>query len=84
MEAKDVKWCPQHGYPLPCYKCGMPLNDIQQKDIYELGKQAGIKTEQKRMTKALRELHKQGWTLLDVIEAEDTMGEVDTTTSDMV
>ncbi len=18
------EWCPQHGYPLPCYKCGMP------------------------------------------------------------
>lgn len=22
---KDAKWCPQHGYPLPCDKCGMPL-----------------------------------------------------------
>jgi len=20
----DDKWCPQHGYPLPCDKCGMP------------------------------------------------------------
>ena len=21
---EGVKWCPQHGYPLPCDKCGMP------------------------------------------------------------
>jgi len=21
-------WCPAHGYPLPCYKCGMPLDEI--------------------------------------------------------
>ena len=50
----------------------------------EISFKAGIKTEQKRMTKALRELHKQVWTLSEVIEAEDTMGEVDTTTSDVV
>lgn len=43
MEPEDVKWCPQHGYPLPCYKCGMPLTQPQQKEIYELGKKAGIK-----------------------------------------
>lgn len=43
MEAKDVKWCPQHGYPLPCYKCGMPLSQLQQKEIYEAGVKAGIK-----------------------------------------
>jgi hypothetical protein len=18
----EIKWCPQHGYPTPCYKCG--------------------------------------------------------------
>ena len=35
MEAKDTKWCPQHGYPLPCAKCGLGL--------YEAGTQAGIK-----------------------------------------
>ncbi len=40
----------------------------------EISFKAGVGTEQKRMTKALRELHKQGWTLLNVIEAEDTMG----------
>ncbi len=34
MKAK-VKYCPQHGYPLPCDKCGLGQ--------YELGKQAGIK-----------------------------------------
>ena len=22
---KSKEWCPQHGYPLPCDKCGMPL-----------------------------------------------------------
>lgn len=28
MEKKEkVKWCPQHGYPLPCDKCGMPKPD---------------------------------------------------------
>ena len=41
MKAKDIKWCPQHGYPLPCYKCGMPLSQPQQKEIYEAGKQEG-------------------------------------------
>ena len=35
MEAKYIKWCPQHGYPLPCNKCGLGQ--------YEAGKQAGIK-----------------------------------------
>jgi len=37
MKAEDVKWCPQHGYPLPCYKCGMPLSKLQQKEIYQAG-----------------------------------------------
>ena len=41
MKAKDIKWCPQHGYPLPCDKCGMPLSRPQQKEIYESGKQVG-------------------------------------------
>ena len=41
----------------------------------ELSFKAGIREERKRMTKALRELHKQGWTLAEVIEAEDTCGE---------
>ncbi len=28
MTTGDIlKWCPQHGYPLPCYKGGMPLTD---------------------------------------------------------
>ena len=22
-----IEWCPQHGYPLPCAKCGMPKPD---------------------------------------------------------
>jgi len=35
MEAKDIQWCPQHGYPLPCDKCGLGQ--------YELGKKAGMK-----------------------------------------
>ncbi len=33
LEAKDSKWCPQHGYPLPCDKCGLGQ--------YEAGKQTG-------------------------------------------
>ena len=32
---EDKKWCPQHGFPLPCDKCGMPLT--QQKEIYKAG-----------------------------------------------
>lgn len=24
MDNKELKWCPAHGYPLPCYKCGTP------------------------------------------------------------
>ena len=43
MEANAIKWCPQHGYPLPCYKCGMPLSQTSQKEIYELGEKAGIR-----------------------------------------
>ena len=35
---------------------------------------AGREEEQKRMTNALRELNKNGWTLSDVIEAENTAG----------
>ncbi len=23
MNDKDTKWCPAHGYPLPCAKCGL-------------------------------------------------------------
>ena len=37
MKAEDIKWCPQHGYPLPCYKCGMPLSGVDQKEIYKAG-----------------------------------------------
>jgi len=37
METKDIKWCPQHGYPLPCYKCGLPLSSTDQKEIYKAG-----------------------------------------------
>ena len=37
MKTKDIKWCPQHGYPLPCHKCGMPLSAKSQKEIYEAG-----------------------------------------------
>ena len=37
MEAKDIKWCPQHGYPLPCNKCRMPLSRQDQKEIYQAG-----------------------------------------------
>lgn len=39
MKAKDVKWCPQHGYPLPCFKCGLPLSPAQQLDVYRAGVQ---------------------------------------------
>lgn len=27
MSDSETKWCPQHGYPLPCPKCGMPNPD---------------------------------------------------------
>ncbi len=43
MEAKDIKWCPQHGYPLPCDKCGYPLSQLDQKQIFESGRKSGIK-----------------------------------------
>jgi hypothetical protein len=22
-DCSGKQWCPQHGYPLPCYKCGL-------------------------------------------------------------
>ena len=27
---EDIKWCPQHGYPLPCDKCGMPSKTLKE------------------------------------------------------
>ena len=27
---EDVKWCLQHGYPLPCDKCGMPSKTLEE------------------------------------------------------
>ena len=47
---------------------------MQAEITWPIAFKAGIREEQKRMTKALRELHKKGWTLADVIEAEDTCG----------
>jgi hypothetical protein len=35
IDGKEYEYCPQHGYSLPCDKCGLGQ--------YELGKQAGIK-----------------------------------------
>ena len=35
IEGKEYEYCPQHGYPLPCDKCGLGQ--------YELGRQDGIK-----------------------------------------
>jgi hypothetical protein len=23
VTVKETKWCPQHGYPIPCNKCGL-------------------------------------------------------------
>jgi len=43
MKSKDIKWCPQHGYPLPCYKCGMPLSHVSQGELLEEGRRNGIK-----------------------------------------
>ena len=57
--------------------CDQQYQSHLRSDSFGRGRKVGIKEEQKRMTKALRELHKQGWTLSDVIEAEDTMGEVE-------
>ena len=44
MEDKNTQWCPQHGYPLPCAKCGLGQ--------YEAGKKAGIKEAAEEMHKA--------------------------------
>ena len=27
LKPDKIEWCPQHGYPLPCAKCGMPKPD---------------------------------------------------------
>ncbi len=35
INGKELEYCPQHGYPLPCDKCGLGQ--------YELGELAGIK-----------------------------------------
>ncbi len=67
MKDKDIKWCPQHGYPLPCHKCGMPLSQTSQKEIY----QAGIREVVERIDNTgLIEhtnspLHETGATILD-------------------
>ncbi len=33
--AKETKWCPQHGYPLPCDKCGLGLRELGRRDVVE-------------------------------------------------
>ena len=43
MKAKDTKWCPQHGYPLPCDKCGMPLTQLQQDEIHKAGYEEAVR-----------------------------------------
>jgi len=57
MTREEIRWCPQHGYPLPCYKCGydgskfdsskigepMPAKDIIKEHLIELFEQSGIK-----------------------------------------
>lgn len=40
-------------------------------DFVIAGIEEGRREEQERMTKCLRQLHKKGWTLADVIQAED-------------
>ena len=43
MEAKDIKRCPQHGYPLPCLKCDTLLTMLMQEEIFEKGRLEGIR-----------------------------------------
>lgn len=50
MEKKDIKWCPQHGYPLPCNKCGMPLPQYTKQE--ENGVKKDWKDTQMEMYKA--------------------------------
>ena len=67
MEAKDIKWCPQHGYPLPCHKCGMPLSQTSQKEIYQAGIREVVEwIEQypsRKMTSLTNPLHGKSYTL---------------------
>ena len=58
MKADKIKWCPQHGYPLPCDKCGMPLSQPQQKEVYEAGKKIGREEAGEEFNKWFRE---QSW-----------------------
>jgi len=62
MGTEDIKWCPQHGYPLPCNKCGMPLSQLQQEEIYKLGKQEGINEVVEFVKKNFwKENHREQW-----------------------
>ena len=56
MEAKDIKWCPQHGYPLPCYKCGMPLTSPQQKEIFKAGYEEAVRFTHRQFDRNLPEI----------------------------
>ena len=32
-EMKQTEWCPQHGYPLPCDKCGLGVREATLKEV---------------------------------------------------
>lgn len=52
---KETKWCPQHGYQLPCAKCGLGERETGKSEIISWvdehiemdGKQNTLWTEQK-------------------------------------
>ena len=33
MTKEVLQWCPAHGYPLPCYKCGLMPVQLKQEEI---------------------------------------------------
>ena len=36
------EWCPQHGYPLPCSKCGIPQDDLINHPVHYTTHKSGI------------------------------------------
>jgi hypothetical protein len=34
-ESKETEWCPQHGYPLPCNKCGLGEREAGRQEVID-------------------------------------------------
>ena len=69
-QPQNTEWCPQHGYPLPCYKCGRPKPNKVEPQIEGLEL-----TEQERMALTIltpeERFHCEEGANVGIVEGED-------------